>query len=127
MEELHLDLEGPDPRRGLGSMARGLVGSEILKIAAEIRAAVTAGHQITNFTVGDFASKEFPIPDRLREGILRALSAGETNYPPSDGVLRLREAVREFWGDRLRLDVPVESIVIAGGSRPVIYAAFRAL
>ena len=108
-------------------MARGLVGSEILKIAGEIRAAQLAGRKIANFTVGDFASKEFPVPDRLREGILKALAAGETNYPPSDGVLRLREAVREFWAARLSLDVPVESIVIAGGSRPVIYAAYRAV
>jgi len=127
VEKLHLDLDGPDPRRGLGSMARGLVGSEILKIASEIRAKQTAGQQIANFTVGDFSSKEFPIPDRLRDGIQRALGAGETNYPPSDGVLRLREAVRSFWGERLRLDVPIDSILIAGGSRPVIYAAFRAL
>ncbi len=127
MEKLHLDLDGPDPRRGLSTMARGLVGSEILKIASEIRLKQQAGQQIANFTVGDFSSKEFPIPDRLRDGILRALSAGETNYPPSDGVLRLREAVRAFWGERLRLDVPLESIVIAGGSRPVIYAAFRAV
>jgi aspartate aminotransferase len=127
MEKLQLDLDGPDPRRGLGKMARGLVGSEILRIAAEIRVAVTAGRRITNFTVGDFSSKEFPIPDRLREGILKALAAGETNYPPSDGVLRLREAVREFWRGHLDLDVPLESVVIAGGSRPVIYAAYRAL
>ena len=127
MEKLHLDLDGPDPRRGLCNMSRGLVGSEILKIASEIRLKQQAGQQIANFTVGDFSSKEFPIPDRLRDGILRALSAGETNYPPSDGVLRLREAVRAFWGERLRLDVPLESIVIAGGSRPVIYAAFRAV
>src|SRR5438046_1992590 len=127
MEKLQLDLEDPDPRRGLSGMARGLIGSEILRIASEIRTAITAGQKIANFTVGDFSPKEFPIPDRLRDGIQRALAQGETNYPPSDGVLRLREAVREFWGDRLRLDVPVESIVIAGGSRPVIYAAFRAL
>src|SRR5438552_2939990 len=86
-----------------------------------------AGKKISNFTVGDFSSKEFPIPDRLREGILRALAAGETNYPPSDGVLRLREAVREFWRDRMQLEVPIESIVVAGGSRPVIYATYRAL
>ena len=127
MEKLHLDLDGPDTRRGLSPMARGLVGSEILKIASEIRLKQAAGQPIANFTVGDFSSKEFPIPDRMRDGILRALGAGETNYPPSDGVLRLREAVRDFWGERLRLEVPIESIVIAGGSRPVIYAAFRAL
>src|SRR5204862_5243635 len=127
MKKLPLDLDGPDPRRGLSTMSRGLVGSEILRIASEIRAAVTAGQKIANFTVGDFSSKEFPIPDRLREGILKALAAGETNYPPSDGVLRLREAVREFWRDRMQLEVPIESIVVAGGSRPVIYAAYRAL
>ncbi len=127
MEKLHLDLDGPDPRRGLSTMARGLVGSEILRIAAEIRAAVTAGQKIANFTVGDFSSKEFPIPDRLREGTLKALAAGETNYPPSDGVLRLREAVREFWRGHVGLEVPLESIVIAGGSRPIIYATYRAL
>ena len=127
MEKLQLDLDGPDPRRGLSTMASGLVGSEILRIGAEIRAAVAAGQKIANFTVGDFSSREFPIPDRLRDGILKALAAGETNYPPADGVLRLREAVREFWRDRLELEVPLESILIAGGSRPVIYAAYRAL
>ncbi len=127
MEKLPLDLDGPDTRRGLSPMSRGLVGSEILRIAAEIRAAVTAGQKISNFTVGDFSSREFPIPDRLRDGTLKALAAGETNYPPSDGVLRLREAVREFWRDRLDLEIPLESVVIAGGSRPVIYATYRAL
>jgi aspartate aminotransferase len=127
MEKLQLDLNGPDPRRGLGTMARGLIGSEILKISGEIRAAQTAGVKIANFTVGDFSSAQFPIPDKLRDGTLRALSAGETNYPPSDGVLRLREAVREFYRERLQLDLPLESVVIAGGSRPIIYATYRAL
>ena len=127
MEKLQLALDGPDPRRGLSTMARGLIGSEILRIASEIRTAITAGQKIANFTVGDFSSREFPIPDRLREGTARALAAGETNYPPSDGVLRLREAVREFWHDRLQIEVPLESVVIAGGSRPVIYAAYRAV
>ena len=127
MQKLQLDLDGPDPRRGLSGMAKGLIGSEILRIASEIRAAVTAGQKIANFTVGDFSPREFPIPDRVRDGILRALAAGETNYPPSDGVLRLREAVREFWRDRLQIEAPLQSIVIAGGSRPVIYATYRAL
>src|SRR5437868_8235689 len=127
MEKLHLDLDGGNPRRGLCGMAQNLVGSEILKIAGEIRAKKLAGAKIADFTVGDFSSREFPIPDKLRDGILRALAAGETNYPPSDGVLRLREAVRDFWRERLQLEVPLESILIAGGSRPVIYAAYRAL
>ena len=127
MQKLELDLAGPDPRRGLSTLGKSLIGSEILRISGEIRALVLAGKRIFNFTVGDFSSKEFPIPERLRAGIQAALAAGETNYPPSDGVLRLREAVRDFWKQRLELEVPLESIVIAGGSRPIIYAAYRAL
>ena len=124
METLQLDLPGNDPRLGLCTMARGLIGSEILRIGSEIRAAQARGDKICNLTVGDFSSKEFPIPAALREGVLRALAAGETNYPPSDGVLRLREAVREFYRTRLHLDVPLEATVIAGGSRPVIFAIY---
>jgi aspartate aminotransferase len=127
MSQATFDLPSGDPKRGLSQMANGLVGSEILKIAAEIRKKQAAGAQICNLTVGDFSSKEFPIPKALLDGIVRALQAGETNYPPSDGVLKLREAVRDFYRNRLHLDVPLESVVIAGGSRPIIYAIFAAL
>src|SRR5258706_3089988 len=127
MDALQLDLPGHDPRLGLCTMARGLIGSEILRIASEIRAAQARGDKICNLTVGDFSSKEFPIPVALREGVLGALAAGATNYPPSDGVLRLREAVREFYRTRLHLEVPLEATVIAGGSRPIIYAAYSVL
>jgi aspartate aminotransferase len=127
MDSPQIDLPGGDPRRGLCTMARGLIGSEILRIAAEIRAAQARGAKICNLTVGDFSPKEFPIPSSLREGVLRALAAGETNYPPSDGVLRLREAVREFYRTRLHLEVPLQGTVVAGGSRPVIFATYTAL
>ena len=125
-EKLELDLPG-DPRAGLCRMARDLIGSEILRIASEIRTAKSRGEKICDLTVGDFSSKEFPIPDKLREGVLRALAAGETNYPPSDGVLRLREAVREFYRKRLSLEVPLESVLVAGGSRPLIFATYAAV
>jgi aspartate aminotransferase len=127
METLQLDLPGGDPRLGLCTMARHLIGSEILRIGSEIRAAQARGDRICNLTVGDFAPSEFPIPEQLRENVVRALGAGETNYPPSDGVLRLREAVREFYRTRLHLDVPLEATLIAGGSRPVIFATYSTL
>src|SRR5260370_37304474 len=109
MAELQVDLDGPDARGGLGTMARGVIGSEILKISGEIRAAQTAGVKIANFTVGDFSSAQFPIPDKLRDGTLRALSAGGTNYPPSDGAHQLREAGRELYRQRLPPDPPPRS------------------
>jgi aspartate aminotransferase len=111
----------------VSAMAAGLVGSEILKIAADIRDRVRAGEAICNLTVGDFASKHFPIPERLATGIRTALERGETNYPPSDGVLELRQAVVRFYERELHLRYPVESVLIAGGARPVIYAIYRAV
>ncbi len=108
-------------------MASTLVGSEILKIAGDIRAMVAQGKTICNLTVGDFSPKLFPIPELLRTSIHEALDSGETNYPPSDGTPQLRKAIRDFYERRLGLDVPVESIVVTGGARPAIYAAYRSL
>ncbi|MCU1246445.1 MAG: Aspartate aminotransferase [Acidobacteria bacterium] len=120
----HLDL-GDDGC--LSNLARGLTGSEVLKIASEIRARIAAGESIANLTVGDFAPSEFRIPEELERLITEALAAGETNYPPSDGTRELREAVVRFYAEELALHYPVESVLIAGGSRPLIYAAYAAV
>jgi aspartate aminotransferase len=117
-------LSGPHRVSG---MAEGLVASEILRIAGEIRGLVRAGKNICNLTVGDFDPQQFPIPARLRTGITAALEAGETNYPPSDGVAELRQAVQRYYRRELGLEYPVESILIAGGARPIIYAIYRAV
>lgn len=106
-------------------MAHGLVGSEILKIAAEIRAKVAGGAPIINLTVGDYRPDLFPIPGELKAAVLEAYDRAETNYPPSDGVPELRRAVQRFYRERLNLDYPIESIVIASGVRPAIYCTFR--
>lgn len=111
----------------VSTMASGLIGSEILKIAADVRQMIADGHHICNLTVGDFNSAYFPIPRFLEEEIEAALRDGETNYPPSDGMLPLRKAVQAFYADRLGLEYPLESILITGGSRPGIYGTYRAL
>ncbi len=111
----------------MSDCARGLVGSEILKIAADIRALVRNGASVCNLTVGDFDASQFPIPRSFLRGVQEALAAGQTNYPPSDGVLELREAVAEYVEREWSVQYPVESILIAGGARPVLYAAYRSI
>jgi aspartate aminotransferase len=117
----------PNPRSRISDMAAGLVGSEILRIAGEIRALVAAGRPICNLTVGDFDPRYFPIPPKLAAGVQAALERGETNYPPPNGMRELRQAVVGFYERELGLRYPVESVLIAGGARPVIYCVFRAL
>jgi aspartate aminotransferase len=111
----------------LSALAQGLTGSEILKISGEIRALCDSGREICNLTVGDFSPKEFRIPPELERLIAEALAAGETNYPPSDGVKELRQAVVKLYADELGLTYPIEATLIAGGSRPIIYAAYAAV
>ena len=112
---------------GLSSLARGLTGSEILKVASEIRALTEKGLTICNLTVGDFAPKQFRIPAFLEALITEALAAGETNYPPSDGVKELRQSVVRFFQESFGLSVPLESTLIAGGARPIIFAIYSAI
>jgi aspartate aminotransferase len=113
--------------RRVSAMAAGLIGSEILKIAAEIRALAASGEEICNLTVGDFDPRQFPIPEPLRDAIIDALRKGETNYPPSNGVQQLREAVQRLYVRDLGLDYPLDAVLIAGGARPVIHATYEAL
>jgi aspartate aminotransferase len=112
---------------GLSALARGLKGSEILRIAADVRALIAEGRPVCNLTVGDFDPKQFPIPQGLRTGIQRALDAGETNYPPSDGLPGLRAAVVEYIAREHDVRYPPEGVMITSGGRPAIYAAFRCI
>ena len=112
---------------GLSHLAQGLVGSEILKVSREVSALCDAGREICNLTVGDFSPREFRIPAALEREIVEALRRGETNYPPSDGVKEMRAAVVRLYDDAFGLKLSVDSTLIAGGARPIIFAAYSAV
>jgi aspartate aminotransferase len=109
----------------LSRLGEALQSSTILKVAGEIRAMQAAGRDVCDLTVGDFDPKHFPIPEKLRDAAKAALDAGATNYPPSTGIPALREAVRRFYARHLGLEYPLDSVLIAAGARPLIYALFR--
>jgi aspartate aminotransferase len=111
----------------LSTLAKSVIGSEILKIAGDLRALAAEGKKICNLTVGDFSPSEFRPPLLLQSEIKKAIDKGETNYPPSDGVLVLREAIRSFYLRWMNLDYPLESILVHGGSRPGIYGTYRSV
>lgn len=111
----------------VSTLAQELRGSTILRIAGEVRALKQEGRQIADFTVGDFSSTQFRIPLELEDGIVEALRAGESTYPPPNGLESLRRAVCDFYQRRLGLEFPLESILITSGARPAIYALYRAL
>jgi aspartate aminotransferase len=108
-------------------MAENLIGSEIIKLAGEINNKIKQGEQIYNLTIGDFSPKIFPIPALLTSNIIDAYNNHETNYPPADGILELRNAVSTFLQQHQGLTYKNDEILIAGGARPLIYALYQTI
>ena len=50
------------PSNKLSQLAETLIGSEIVKLGADIKEKIKQGNNIYNFTIGDFDSDIFPIP-----------------------------------------------------------------
>ncbi len=111
----------------LSHLAETLIGSEIVRLGADIKEKIFKGEHIYNFTIGDFDSSVFPIPKKMENEIIESYKKGYTNYPPADGVAMLRESVSNFIKDREGLDYSINEILIAAGGRPLIYSLYRAL
>ncbi len=108
-------------------LAQNIIGSEIIKLNGEINQLKSKGIHIYNLTIGDFDSNIFPIPDLLKEEIIQAYHRNETNYPPADGILSLRQQVSALLKRKLGLEYNEQEILIAGGARPIIYAIYQAI
>lgn len=114
-------------RSGLkvSEMAENLSGSEIIKLAADVNQLKKAGAKIHNLTIGDFDPDLFPIPSVLKDEIIKAYEANETNYPPASGTAELRSSISTFLGHFQGLNVSADKILVSGGARPLIYAVYK--
>lgn len=111
----------------VSKLAQNLIGSEIVKIGNEVNDLKAKGEKITNLTIGDLDSNIYPIPDQLKAGIQQAYTNNLTNYPPASGILPLRQSVSYDLKQRYGLDYSEKDILVAGGSRPLIYATFKTI
>lgn len=111
----------------VSKLAQDIIGSEIIKLAAEVNEKIKQGEHIYNYTIGDFNSKIFPIPTELKKLIVEEYNNDQTNYPAADGMLELRQAVSKLLKEKGGLDYATDEILIAAGARPVIYAIYRTL
>jgi len=124
---MNSSLLDPIINQQVSEMAENLVGSEIIKLAGEVKEKIKQGEKIYNMTIGDFNPKIFPIPAELKSEIITAYQNDETNYPAANGVLELREAVSTYLHTRAGLEYDADQILISGGARPLIYATFQTI
>ena len=111
----------------VSKIAQNLIGSEIIKIGNQVNELKAQGAEIANLTIGDLDANIYPIPAQLKEEIQKAYQNNLTNYPPANGLLSLRKSVSNDVKNRWNLDYSAEEILIAGGSRPLIYATFKTI
>lgn len=109
----------------LSTLSANLIASEIVRLGATIKQKIKQGANIYNYTIGDFNSKEFPIPALLEDKIIEAYKNGYTTYPSAEGEQDLREAVADFLKRSLHLVYEADEVLISAGGRPLIYAAYR--
>lgn len=109
----------------LAAITDHLQDSQILSISNRIKQRILAGEKMYNLTVGDFDPTIFPIPELLEEYIHEAYRNKYTNYPPSDGLLELRESIAQFLMNHKSMVYHPSEIVVAGGGRPLIYATYK--
>lgn len=111
----------------VSKIAANLSSSEIIKISNEVNDLMAKGHQIANLTIGDLNSNIYPIPSELKEHIQENYRKNLTNYPPANGMLSLRKSISQDIKKRWNLDYTENEILIAGGSRPLIYGTFMTI
>ena len=111
----------------LSRAAESITSSPILTIAAEINGKIAQGAKIYNLTIGDFNSQIYPIPERLTELTIEAYRQHQTNYPGAFGVDELRQSVIGLMQDYCQVDVAMDEVQVASGSRPLIYSLYKTI
>lgn len=111
----------------LSQLAETLIASEIVRLGATIKEKISAGEEIYNYTIGDFDSSQFPIPELLQQEIIEAFKKGKTTYPAAEGEMILRKAVAEFISKNQGVNYSAREILIAAGGRPLIYSLYRTI
>ena len=81
-------------------MAANLIGSEIIKLAADINKRIQQGEQIYNFTIGDFDPQVFPIPEALEEKDHTGVSQQTDQLPGRQWYRTSSEGGQPFSGER---------------------------
>ena len=111
----------------LSNLANNITTSPILTFAASVNAKIANGEKIYNLTVGDFNSNIYPIPSELKTEIINAIGDNQTNYPGAAGMPKLRNGVANLIEKYCNVKIDINDILIASGSRPLIYATFKTI
>jgi aspartate/methionine/tyrosine aminotransferase len=82
------------------------------------------GASIAHLEIGE---PEFRAPKVVVDACVRALSAGETRYSDSRGLMELREAIARDTRRRFGVEISPERVVVSSGTSPAMLMVFSLL
>ena len=106
----------------LAPASRALVPSPTLEINEAIAARRAAGRDVLHLGFGEAS---FPLPPKVRTAL--ADSATRTSYEPVVGIPALRATIAEYLGRTRGLKISAEQVIVAPGSKPLLFALMQVL
>ncbi|UCC66972.1 MAG: pyridoxal phosphate-dependent aminotransferase [Deltaproteobacteria bacterium] len=100
---------------------KSFIVMDVLERAQEME---RRGEDVIHLEVGE---PDFDTPEPIKEACMRAIRDGKTHYTHSQGLLQLREAICGKYGDKYRVNVSPEQVLITSGSSPAMLLLFSAL
>ncbi len=98
--------------------------SDIVQIRNKVLELRATGKPVHAFHGGE---PFFDTPERIKQGMMRALTDNLTRYAPSSGIAPLRELITDKLRKKNGLDVAVEDVIVTSGGAHALYAAFQAV
>ena len=89
----------------------------------KVRELRAQGVKIVGLSSGE---PDFPTPPHAIEAAHQAALAGDTKYPPQDGVRPLKKAIRAKFKRDNNLDYALEEIMVSNGSKQIMYDVLMA-
>jgi aspartate aminotransferase len=82
------------------------------------------GEHVVSMVAGE---PDFPTPDNIRMAGIQAIANNNTKYGSATGTIFLRRAIAKKLRDDNHLDFLPEQIVVATGTKPLLFSAFMAV
>lgn len=98
--------------------------SQTLAMAARVRELKAQGKEVYSFTLGE---PDFDTPRHIRDAAIEAINEGDTHYPPVAGILKLKEAVCNFYDQQFHVKCNPKQVVVSTGGKQSLLNALMSL
>lgn len=104
--------------------AREIPSFIVMDILEEAQKLEREGKEIIHLEIGE---PDFDTPEKVNEAAVKALKSGMTYYTHSQGLIELREAIAEHYGNKYGVSVNPENIIVTLGTSPALFMILSSL